>query len=72
MATKNKQQPVRSRPDTDVPGTSGTRKNKNTMNTRNNGAVNSANTIQSVRSRETGELHTKKTITGSDSDGQAE
>jgi hypothetical protein len=71
MALKNKQ-PLRSRPDTDVPRASDTRKNKHTINARNNGAVNSANTIGSVRSRETGELHTKKAVTGSDSDGQAE
>lgn len=72
MALKNKQHPVRSRPDTDVPDTSDKRRNKQTINTSNNGAVNSANTISSVRSRETGELHTKKTVTGSDSDDQAE
>jgi len=71
---KEKSKAQRTRPDTDVnrrypSPTSGSR---NRQSGDNNGAVNSGNTINSIRSRDTGELHTKKGVTGSDSDGQAE
>ena len=60
-------------PDTHVANTQPMQKNTNeTNNNANTGAINSGNTINSGRSRETGELHTKTGVTGSDSDGQAD
>jgi hypothetical protein len=71
---KEKSKAQRTRPDTDVNRRhpSPASGNRNRRSGENNGAVNSGNTINSVRSQETGELHTKKSVSGSDSDGQAE
>jgi hypothetical protein len=38
----------------------------------NNGAVNSGNLVNSGRTKSRTELHTKSTVLGSDSDGQAD
>ena len=38
----------------------------------NTGAINSGNLVNSGRTRSRTELHTKSTVTGSDSDGQAD
>jgi hypothetical protein len=71
---KEKSKAQRTRPDTDVNRRhpSPPLGNRNKQSSDNNGAVNSGNTINSVRSRDTGELHTKKSVTGSDADGKAE
>jgi hypothetical protein len=72
MATDKKNTDTRPKPDTHVAKTQPMQKNDNeTNNNRNTGAINSGNTINSGRSRETGELHSKKGVTGSDADGQA-
>jgi hypothetical protein len=38
----------------------------------NTGAINSGNLVNSGRTRSRSELHTKSTVLGSDSDGQAD
>ena len=70
MPGKNK--PTKTRPDTDVSRIDKS-KNRNQTNISNNtGEINRGNTINTGTPHQTTELHTKKTITGSDSDGQAE
>lgn len=72
MEDKNKKMP-QTQPDEHVRKTQPMQKNnEETNNNANTGAINSGNTINSGRSRETGELHTKTSVTGSDSDGQAD
>jgi len=73
MANDKKNTGTHPEPDTHVANPKPNQKNTNeTNNNTNTGAINSGNTINSGRSRETGELHTKKGVTGSDSDGQAD
>ena len=75
MPGKNKPNERRPRPDTDVARTGKEKnKNQNQTNISNNktGEINRGNTIHTGYNQDTNELHTKKSVSGSDSDGQAE
>ena len=73
MATKNKTNSAKRQRDTHMTPPNPGRRNKNqTNNSDNTGEINRGNTINIGSNRNTGELHTKKSVTGSDSDGQAE
>ena len=73
MPGKKKPNEKRTRPDTDVSG-SGREKPQKQTNISNSrtGEINRGNTIHTGYNQDTNELHTKKSVSGSDSDGQAE
>jgi len=68
MPQTKKQQQHDSKPDT---AENAREKNENRRDN-NTGAVNAGNLVNSGRSKNTRELHTKNTVMGSDSDGQAD
>ena len=73
MANDKKNTGTHPEADTHVAKTQPMQKNTNeTNNNKNTGAINSGNTINSGRSRETGQTHTKTGVTGSDTDGQVD
>ncbi len=73
MADDKKTRENKPEPDEHVAKSQPMQKNpKESNNNANTGAINSGNTINSGQNRKTADLHTKKGVTGSDSDGQAD
>ena len=73
MPNKDRRNEPRRRPDTDVSRQQG-QKNRKTNNSDNNtGEMNRGNTMNTgYNNQQTDDLHTKKSVSGSDADGQAE
>ncbi len=73
MPGKHSPSERRERPDTDVARNEPVNKKQNqTNNSNRTGEINRGNTINTGYSQRGDELHTKKSVTGSDADGQAE
>ena len=70
MQTKNKK--TRVRPDTDVARKNPAPGKKTNDNNDATGAHGQSNAIHIDENRRTGQLHIKSSVSGSDSDGQAE
>jgi hypothetical protein len=73
MAGENKPNEKRPRPDTDVSRRQGPKDKQQSNNSDSKtGEINRGNTQNIGYSQQPNELHSKKNVTGSDSDGQAE
>ena len=71
MRTRNKSNTARPRRDTPL-YSSTTHKRNQTNNSNPTGEINRGNTRNIGSNKASNELHTKKSVTGSDADGQAE